>query len=84
MARYAQLGLRLLGVMLLAEGLIGLVGSSIFGAIDLWQLVQDGYDPSPDPYVYGWFASSVVSFVIGLYLIVSGRWVLTNVFLPAE
>jgi hypothetical protein len=82
-ARYAQLGLRLLGVMLFFEGFAGLIGSVLYGGLVAMEFGVAGYAPLPDSYTYGWFVSSLACMVFGLYLMVGGRWILESVFLPA-
>jgi hypothetical protein len=82
-ARYAQLGLRLLGVMLFFEGFAGLIGSVLYGGLVAMEFGVAGYAPLPDSYTYGWFVSSLACMLFGLYLMVGGRWILESVFLPA-
>lgn len=82
-ARYAQLGLRLIEVMIFFEGLAALLGSVIYGGLVAMEYGIAGYAPLPDSYTYGWFASSLACVLLGLYLMVGGRWVLESVCLPA-
>jgi hypothetical protein len=81
-AHYAQLGLRLLGVMFLVDGVGGIIGSLAYAAFQSSALQQAGYDPLPDAYVFGWFATSAALLIAGIYFVVGGRWVLEKVFLP--
>jgi hypothetical protein len=81
--RYAQLGMRLLGVMFVLEGLVGLTGSIVYAVIYAIALERSGYDPTHlDAYACGWFASSFVAAVVGFYLITDGRRLFELVFLP--
>jgi hypothetical protein len=83
-ARYAQLGLRLLGVMFLVDGVAGIAGGLVYGVMQstIWE--QAGYDSFFDQYACGWIAGGVASFVAGLYFTIGGRWVLEMVFLPSR
>jgi len=83
-ARYAQLGLRLLGVMFIVDGIAGFIGSITNGATQSSALQQAGYPPMADPYVFGWATQSIAYILIGAYCIVGGRWLLEMVFLPAS
>ncbi|MBW3596440.1 MAG: hypothetical protein KY475_04095 [Planctomycetes bacterium] len=82
-ARFAQMGLRLLGVMFLVDGVAGLAGSITNGAPQSSALQQAGYPPTPDSYVLGWLAQSIAYIVVGAYCVIGGRWVLENIFLPS-
>lgn len=79
--RYAQLGLRLLGVMFLVDGAGGMIGSIVYAATLSTALQRAGIETLPDAYTFGWFASSVASLVAGFYFVIGGRWVLEKVFL---
>lgn len=79
--RYAQLGLRLLGVMFVVEGAAALIGSLTNGVMQTAAYVKAGYPVSFDPYSFGWGAQAIALVFVGAYLVVSGRWVLENVFL---
>jgi len=81
-ARYAQLGLRLLGVMFIVDGIGGIFGSLAYAAYQSSALQQAGYDALPDGYVFGWFTASAASLVAGIYFVIGGRWVLDKIFLP--
>jgi hypothetical protein len=83
-AQYAQLGLRLLGVMFVIDGSAGLIGSAFHGAMQSSELQQSGYPPMPDPYTFAWAGQSIAYLVVGIYCVVGGRWVLENVFLPSS
>ena len=63
---YAQLGLRLVGVLLGLEGLAGIVGSCIYVAVTNNSAQVIGVlEQRIDPYAVGWFASSVTLFLLG-------------------
>lgn len=81
--RYAQLGLRLLGIMFFVDGAGGIVGSFVYGARQSAVMRQAGYESLPDAYMFGWLASSAVILAAGFYLVIGGRWVLEKVFLPS-
>ncbi len=81
---YAQLGLRLLGVMLLIQGIGNMIGSLAQSAVYATQLKQAGYALSVDAYAFGWFISSLVLAGAGWYLIIGGRWIVEKIFLPAS
>ncbi len=83
-ARYAQLGLRLLGVFFLLEGVCNTAGSLVYAAMQSHSLKQAGYQPLPDAYALGWFASSFAMIAAGVYFAVGGSWVLEKVFFPAS
>jgi hypothetical protein len=79
--RYAQLGLRLIGVMFVFEGVAGLCGSLVYMVMYALALARGGYDSSlPDAHSCGWFASSFVTTVFGYYLISDGRKIVELVF----
>lgn len=84
MIRFAQLGLRLLGVMFFVEGVAGVVGSIIYYAWEASLFRDAGYESNPDPYAFGWFAASAISLVAGFYCVTNGRWILEMVFLPSS
>lgn len=77
-ARQAQMFLRLLGVMLVVEGVGGLIYSAIVFAMLTPPLRALGYQGD----AIGWGASSLVSLFAGLYFVLDGRWVLESIFLP--
>lgn len=83
-ARYAQLGLRLLGVMWLVDGIGGIVGSLVYVTWQRAEIRRSGYEPTLDEYALGWFAASAVILLAGIYFIVGGRWFLEKVFLPSS
>lgn len=82
--RYAQLALRVLGVMFLVEGASGVVGSLMYAAMQMSAYKEAGYEPFPDYYVVGWLASSLALLVAGGYFAVGGAWVFEKVFLPSS
>ena len=80
--RYAQLGLRLLGVMFFVEGVAGVIASLIYGGLLIYSY---GISPESlyDSYLWAWFAGSAPLIIAGLYFVTSGRWVIEKVFMPA-
>lgn len=80
MLPYAQLGLRLLGIMFIVDGITGLAGAFTNGTLQAAAYRQAGYDDSLDAYAYGWAAQSVVFLVIGVYFVCGRRAVLRLVF----
>ncbi len=77
---FAQLGLRLLGVMLVVDGVGAMVGGVIYGLLLARAYSDVGYAVLIDPHSAGWAAGGVPYLIAGLYLIVGGDWVLRNVF----
>ena len=78
--RYAQLGLRLLGVMFIVNGISVFACSFTWGLMQSSALQRDGYAPTPDPYVFGLAAQAAAYATLGLYFVVGGRWVIEKVF----
>ena len=76
----AQLGLRLLGVMLVVDGVGAMFGGVIQGLLQAWAYSQAGYAVPIDPHSAGWAVGGLPHLIAGLYFIVSGNWVLHNVF----
>lgn len=80
---FAQLGLRLLGVMFVIDGGAA-IGGAVVHVIAHWRLYMYSLDSVvSDPQTIAWVTSGLVQFFLGFYLVVDGRWVLRNVFLPA-
>jgi hypothetical protein len=77
---YAQLGLRLLGVMFFVDGVGAVFGGAIQGLFHARAYSDAGYPVPIDPHSVGWAAGGVPHLIAGLYLIVGGNWVLLNVF----
>lgn len=77
---FAQLGLRLLGVLLLVDGTASLAGGAIQSLFQARAYQASGYAYTLDPHSAGWMASGVPAFLSGLYLAFDGRWVLANIF----
>lgn len=84
MLKYAQLGLRLLGVMLFIEGIIGILGCIAYWVADYnkYQYLQTDY--VYDSYIIYATALSVFSTLAGYLLMSSCNWLLIRVFIPAE
>ena len=80
---FAQLGLRLLGVMLIVDGLGAMFGGLIQGLLQAQAYADAGYDVLIDPHSAGWAAGGIPHFVIGFYLTVGGTWILRNVFMSS-
>lgn len=81
---YAQLGLRLLGVMLLVDGIATVAGGAVQALLQARAYQASGYEYIFDPYSVGWIASGVAYALGGLYLAIGGRWVLANIFTPVR
>ncbi len=81
---FAQLGLRLLGVMLTIDGIGAIFGGVIQGLLQAKAYADAGYAVPLDPHSAGWAAGGIPHIVAGVYLIVSGNWVLDKVFTPSN
>ena len=81
---FAQLGLRLLGIMFLVDGVSGLLGGATQGMLQIKAYSDAGYELPTDPHSGGWIAGSLPHIVAGLYFITGGNWVLNNVFASAR
>ncbi len=77
---FAQLGLRLLGILLFVDGVTAVFGGLVQGVLYSRAYKDAGYPGTVDPHSLGWAASGIPLLVVGLYLIVGGKWVLLNVF----
>ena len=82
-ARYAQPGLRLLGVMFIVDGIGGVVWGLTYGKMQASAMRPAGYAAELDPYAIATAVQSVAYIAIGLYCVIGGRWVLEMVFLPS-
>ena len=82
--QYAQLGLRLLGVMMVVDGIATISGSIGYGIFQSAALQQAGYAGFPEPYTVGWFASGLAYMAAGIYFMAGGRRVIELVFLPVS
>ncbi|MDM4019616.1 hypothetical protein, partial [Roseiconus lacunae] len=80
----AQLGLRLLGVMLVVDGLGAMLGGLIQGLFHAKAYADAGYNVLIDPHSAGWAAGGIPHLVIGVYLTVGGNWILRNVFVSSQ
>lgn len=81
---WAQLGLRLLGVMLVVEGLGAMAGGITYGILVARYYTAMGYPAAIEPHSAGWAAGGILQLIGGLYLTTSGRWVLDKVFAPSS
>jgi len=81
---FAQLGLRLLGVMLIVDGLGALLGGLVHGLVQGQAYAAEGYGVVVDPHSAGWAAGGIPYLIIGGYLVAGGNWILQNVFLPSQ
>jgi|JI9StandDraft_2_1071091.scaffolds.fasta_scaffold95934_1 hypothetical protein len=77
---FAQLGLRLLGLMLFVDGVGAIFGGAVQGIFQARAYSNAGYEVQLDPHSVAWVASGVPILIAGLYFIVDGNWVLRNVF----
>ncbi|WP_144059472.1 DoxX family protein [Rhodopirellula sallentina] len=77
---YAQLGVRLLGVMFFVDGLSSIFGGLIQNTFQTQAYAESGYDVAIDPHSAGWAAGGLPYLVAGLYLMVGGNWLLFAVF----
>lgn len=78
--RFAQLGLRLLGILFIVDGVSGLLSNLAYQAffdarIDRSTEVSKAAAWS----VYAMYGTYLIA---GLYLVMDGRWVVQNVFTP--
>ncbi|MEL6104932.1 MAG: hypothetical protein AAFU85_02795 [Planctomycetota bacterium] len=81
---FAQLGLRLLGVMLIVNGLGAILGGLVQGLVQARAYAAAGYPIGIDPHSAGWAAGGIPFLVIGVYLIGGGNWILRTVFMPSR
>jgi hypothetical protein len=77
---FAQLGLRLLGVMFVVDGVGAMFGGAIQGLFQAQAYSDAGYSVPIDPHSIGWAAGGLPVLIAGIYLIVGGNWVLLHVF----
>jgi hypothetical protein len=77
---FAQLGLRLLGIMLVVDGAGALLGGFVQGLFQAKAYLDAGYSLPIDPHSAGWVAGGIPHLIAGFYLIISGNWVLLSVF----
>lgn len=77
---FAQLGLRLLGIMFVVDGIGAIFGGAVHWLFLAREYSDAGYEVPIDSHSVGWVASGVPLLIAGLYLIASGNWVLINVF----
>lgn len=82
--RWAQLGLRLLGIMFVVNGASGFASAGIRLAVQLADARYEGFWVAWDLYTMSEVASATVSVAAGLYFAADGRWVIEKVFLPAR
>jgi hypothetical protein len=80
---FAQLGLRLLGIMFVVDGLGALCGGMLQGLLQAYAYTSVGYDVPIDPHSVGWVAGGVPHLLVGSYFIVSGDWILQNIFMSS-
>jgi len=81
-ARYAQLGLRLIGVMFVVQGIASLLFSATYWAMHKAVLHSEGIESTPDVYSTSNFMFGAAYLFSGLYLVLGGRWLIETVFLP--
>ena len=81
---FAQLGLRLLGVMFVLDGVSAIFGGLFQGLMQARAYVNAGYGMHVDPHSVGWAAGGIPHIVVGLYLTIGGNWVLQKVFTAAQ
>ncbi len=74
-ADYVHLGLRFMGIFLLANGFAGIVGSLTYARYDAFLVREQGYEPIYDPYAVSWFVSSFALFLIGFFFVVGRRFI---------
>lgn len=81
---FAQLGLRLLGIMFFIEG----VACLLFGLVQAFflakQYTDQGYIAPLDPHSTGSCAQGAALLFVGCYLILGGEWILRNIFTPVD
>jgi hypothetical protein len=81
---FALLGLRLLGIMFVVEGVGAIFGGSVQWIFQARAYSDAGYEVPIDPHSVGWLAGGIPHLIAGLYLIASGNWVLINVFTSTQ
>ena len=81
---FAQLGLRLLGIMFVVDGVGAIFGGAVQWIFQARAYSDSGYEVPIDPHSVGWIAGGVPLLIAGLYLIASGNWVLLNVFTSSQ
>ncbi|WP_145167529.1 hypothetical protein [Rubripirellula lacrimiformis] len=81
---FAQLGMRLLGVLLVVDGLGAISGGLVQGLVQGRDYAAEGYGFVVDPHSAGWAAGGIPFLIIGVYLVVGGNWILQSVFLPSR
>lgn len=84
MLPFAQLGLRLLGVMFVVDGVGAMFGGTIQGLFQAQAYSDAGYSVPIDPHSVGWAAGGLPHLIAGIYLIVGGNWVLLHVFASSQ
>lgn len=85
LAVYAQLLLRVFGVLMIVEGLGLAVFSVAFGLATTRDYVAAGYSVQQglfNPHSVGYGCWAVVSLAGGLYLTIGGRWLIAALFVP--
>ena len=83
--RYAQLLVRLMGVMFVIDGTATLTFCVTHALHSAYAMQPLGGEFSiNDSYVAGWFVSGPVTILAGVYLALGGRWILEKVVLPAR
>jgi hypothetical protein len=84
MLPFAQLGLRLLGVMVVVDGVGAMFGGAIQGLVQAQAYSDAGYSVTIDPHSVGWAAGGLPHVIAGIYLVVGGNWVLLNIFASSQ
>jgi hypothetical protein len=81
---YAQLGLRLLGVLLFVDGIGAVTGGTFYAVILARAYARSGYAYTWDAHSIGWIASGCPLIAAGIYLMLDGKWVLKKIFSPVS
>ncbi len=82
--RYAQLFLRLLGLLLIASGLSEFIFGFTHSLLESAELRQAGLEAQPTPYSIASLAQGIAYIVVGIYFTVGGRWILEKILLPSS
>ncbi len=86
LALYAQMLLRVFGVLLIIEGIGLAVFAIAFGVVQSRDYVASGYTAYQglfNPYSVGYGCWGAVSLGGGLYLTIGGRWLIQALFVPS-
>ena len=81
---FAQLGLRLLGVLMVVDGMGAMFGGGIQWLLQVAEYANAGYSMTIDPHSAGWVAGGIPSLIVGFYLVTGCDTLLRIVFTPSR